>query len=538
MGFNKDGQAVYELYRYTPSLAAAVLFTVLFVLATLHHFYQIVRTRSWYFIVFVIGGVFQIIGYICRAPAHKDKENIPLYSISTIMILLAPPLYAASIYMTLGRLIVHLDAEKLSMVPVKWLTIIFVTGDVIGFLMQAAGGGIMASGTLSSINTGEHITIGGLAIQLVFFSVFIIASTIFHRRIRNNPTEKSVSRSSSSGVTSMATWETIMIGLYIASILILIRSIFRLIEYAQGNDGYIISHEAFMYVFDSTLMLFAMIAMSIFHPSRILSQPTKPPRASRRSRSANKESPLFPEVEVQDPRSYFGLPGGYLAPGSGFFAPKNRTEAPGSYLADSKKLTTDFFLTIHNQLSTKQIENTSPDKIMKTSATTIITVLIVAAEGVYALPSTGTTPLRNEASKQYILIGSRAITPMYLNDPEFAAVLANQFNILSPENKMKCSETGRDHGDRNSYEALGLEVAIAELDDHTLDNAIEANIYGTVFSESPNAGITNLSIWGFTDKHAYTWVQGAKPLMFDQCYKPKSEFYATHAALTNFVNRS
>lgn len=81
----------------------------------------------------------QIIGYICRALAHNNKENIPLYSISTIMILLAPPLYAASIYMTLGRLIVHLDAEKLSMVPVKWLTIIFVSGDVIAFLMQAAG---------------------------------------------------------------------------------------------------------------------------------------------------------------------------------------------------------------------------------------------------------------------------------------------------------------------------------------------------------------------------------------------------------------
>lgn len=81
----------------------------------------------------------QIIGYICRALAHNDKENVPLYSISTIMILLAPPLYAASIYMTLGRLIVHLDAEKLSVVPVKWLTIIFVSGDVIAFLMQAAG---------------------------------------------------------------------------------------------------------------------------------------------------------------------------------------------------------------------------------------------------------------------------------------------------------------------------------------------------------------------------------------------------------------
>ncbi|KAF4762588.1 hypothetical protein N7455_001066 [Penicillium solitum] len=295
MASNTGGEVDFKLYRYTPSLVAAILFTVLFVLATFYHLYQVVRTRTWYFIVFVIGGVFQIIGYICRALAHNNKENIPLYSISTIMILLAPPLYAASIYMTLGRLIVHLDAEKLSMVPVKWLTIIFVSGDVIAFLMQAAGGGIMASGTLSAMTTGEHITIGGLAVQLVFFSVFIIAATIFHYRIRKSPTEKCFNPLRSSGVLQMPIWEIVMTGLYVASILILIRSIFRLIEYSQGNSGYLISHEAFLYVFDSTLMLFTMVAMSIFHPSKILSQSTKPLRSSRRSRSASKEQPLARE---------------------------------------------------------------------------------------------------------------------------------------------------------------------------------------------------------------------------------------------------
>jgi GH35 family endo-1,4-beta-xylanase len=90
----------------------------------------------------------------------------------------------------------------------------------------------------------------------------------------------------------------------------------------------------------------------------------------------------------------------------------------------------------------------------------------------------------------------------------------------------------------NSYKALGLQVAIAEMDVHTLDSAVETDIYGAVVSEALDAGITDISFWGFTDRHAYTWVQGAKPLMFDQCYKPKSEFYATHAALANFVNRS
>lgn len=56
MASNTDGKADFKLYRYTPSLVAAILFTVLFVLATFYHLYQVVRTRSWYFIVFVIGG--------------------------------------------------------------------------------------------------------------------------------------------------------------------------------------------------------------------------------------------------------------------------------------------------------------------------------------------------------------------------------------------------------------------------------------------------------------------------------------------------
>lgn len=81
----------------------------------------------------------QIIGYAARIAAHSDKENIPIYSIQTILILLAPPLYAASIYMVLGRIISYVHAQHFSLVPLKWMTGIFVTGDVIAFVMQAAG---------------------------------------------------------------------------------------------------------------------------------------------------------------------------------------------------------------------------------------------------------------------------------------------------------------------------------------------------------------------------------------------------------------
>ncbi|KAL2823809.1 RTA1 like protein-domain-containing protein [Aspergillus cavernicola] len=260
----------FELFRYTPSQAAAALFVALFFLTTLYHVYQIWRGRSWYFIAFAIGGVFQIIGYICRIIAHGNKESVPIYSIQAILILLAPPLYAASIYMVLGRLVTFLRAENLSVVSVRWMTKIFVTGDVIAFLMQAAGGGIMSSGTIESYDLGENITVGGLAVQLAFFSVFMVTCGIFHRRIRQNPTHEVSALSARLQERTTWRWESILVGLYAASILILVRSIFRLIEYVQGNDGYLISHEVFMYVFDSALMFLAMAVMNLCHPSVVL----------------------------------------------------------------------------------------------------------------------------------------------------------------------------------------------------------------------------------------------------------------------------
>lgn len=47
----------FQLYRYDPNLAAAVIFVVLFVLTTVCHLYQLIKSRSWYFIAFVLGGI-------------------------------------------------------------------------------------------------------------------------------------------------------------------------------------------------------------------------------------------------------------------------------------------------------------------------------------------------------------------------------------------------------------------------------------------------------------------------------------------------
>ena len=51
-----DGDAIFKLYRYDPSMAAAVIFIILFLLVTGLHTYQLFRTKTWFFSCFVIGG--------------------------------------------------------------------------------------------------------------------------------------------------------------------------------------------------------------------------------------------------------------------------------------------------------------------------------------------------------------------------------------------------------------------------------------------------------------------------------------------------
>ena len=61
------------------------------------------------------------------------------YILQTVMLLLGPTLYAASIYMVLGRIMRLLNATHYSVIRVTWLTKIFVFGDVLSFLAQALG---------------------------------------------------------------------------------------------------------------------------------------------------------------------------------------------------------------------------------------------------------------------------------------------------------------------------------------------------------------------------------------------------------------
>lgn len=130
-----------KYYLYNPSTAAAAIFTILFLLESLFHIFQIIRKRTWYFVALIIGALMECIGYAARFQNAKQNPDYTLgtFIAQSLLILVAPSLIAATVYMILGRIILATDGERYSFIKKRWLTKIFVVSDVISFLILATG---------------------------------------------------------------------------------------------------------------------------------------------------------------------------------------------------------------------------------------------------------------------------------------------------------------------------------------------------------------------------------------------------------------
>ncbi|KAF2691299.1 RTA1-domain-containing protein [Lentithecium fluviatile CBS 122367] len=257
-----------ELYHYAPSKVAAILFAALFGISTVAHIYQSwihQRRKAWFMTAFLVGALFEVVGYAARILSANDPKARNPFIIQTLLILLAPALMAATIYMILGRIILLTSGERFALIRRTWLTKIFVLGDVLSFVAQGIGGGMLSNnnGTIQEQidrqKLGKNIILVGLWIQIIFFGLFLLVAILFQFRGRHHFKK----------LPAGLGWEKHMYTLYAVSALILVRSLFRVAEYIQGVDGFLYSHEVFLYIFDALLIFGAMAAMNVVHPADI-----------------------------------------------------------------------------------------------------------------------------------------------------------------------------------------------------------------------------------------------------------------------------
>jgi hypothetical protein len=180
----------------------------------------------------------ETIGYIGRIVSAQQtygEWTLPPYILQSVLLLVAPALFAASIYMSLGRIVLMVIGDDRLFIRRTWLTKIFVCGDVLAFMTQSTGASMLASADdQDGVDAGNNVIIAGLWIQVAFFGLFVVASAMFHMRLAKAPTQASRNRP----------WTKHLISLYIVSGLILVRSVMRCIEYMQGYNGYICKSRA------------------------------------------------------------------------------------------------------------------------------------------------------------------------------------------------------------------------------------------------------------------------------------------------------
>jgi hypothetical protein len=158
--------------------------------------------------------------------------------------------------MVYSRIVRSVNGARFSIISPRLCTRIFVLGDWICLNIQSTGGGLTANEKL--VHIGDPIVVAGLGIQIIIFVGFMYCCILFHIRFKRYLKE--------SGESVDVPWESVVNMLYVNSLLISVRNVFRLIEYVMGKGSYLFAHEWPIYVFDGALMAVVMMGFAARYP--------------------------------------------------------------------------------------------------------------------------------------------------------------------------------------------------------------------------------------------------------------------------------
>ncbi|KAJ5925099.1 ZIP metal ion transporter [Penicillium verhagenii] len=280
----RSHEAGASYYRYNPSLPVAIVAAVLYTIAFVLTFIQWIRYKAWVWFIMVVAAAMEAVGYIGRCISVENVTARSVYILQFALIILAPVLMAACCYILFGRiifLVVPKDARTfhLCWVPPRFITPIFVGFDIVALFLQLVGAVMISSvtatdtGAASKLSRGKSLAQAGVIIQLVAFGLFSVAA------VRFNFTSKRFSKQmgeryehidekhySINGIVRKLHWPALLRVVNLATLLILVRSIYRLVEFSEGVTGYVNTHEWTAYVFDA-LMIYPCVALFIiWHP--------------------------------------------------------------------------------------------------------------------------------------------------------------------------------------------------------------------------------------------------------------------------------
>ncbi|KAI7907993.1 RTA1 like protein-domain-containing protein [Cokeromyces recurvatus] len=249
---NGESKALY-LFHYIPVLAPAAVALALYGLMTIYLTIRIYISKSPRFLyILAFTALMETIGFAIRLKCHFFTD-LGKYVGMTLFLLLAPNALALVNYKAVGEIIrlSNVEEKRYYLRP-KFVTWFFFGSDIFSFCLQGAGGGLQS--TVGYNEEGRIVTLIGLAVQLIFFGCFAAITVYVHRHSRYNYYVEN----------STNPKKNLILCLYVTIVLLYIRSIYRVAEYATGYGGPIARLEWAFYVFDTIIIFISFIVYSIF----------------------------------------------------------------------------------------------------------------------------------------------------------------------------------------------------------------------------------------------------------------------------------
>jgi len=291
---NSTSNTQHLRYNYIPTEWICITFLSLFGLSTFVHAVQALYFRLWWLIPSVIFcGFLELVGWSSRLwSSHNPFLRTP-FVIQAVTLVVAPTPLVAANFILLGRIIRRLGPQYSRLTPRRY-AIIFLSCDIISLLVQAMGGGIASSSQKSHTQAklGTDIALGGTVFQLVAITVYCsLAAEFITRYIWDRPMRSThVPGGAFRGIVDIRL-KRMLYAMCVMTVFILIRTVYRTIEFLDGWNGKIISTQWLFNVFDATMITLAMLTLNVFHPGVLMRESWYP--------CPNSSNSTTPEVHLK-----------------------------------------------------------------------------------------------------------------------------------------------------------------------------------------------------------------------------------------------
>jgi hypothetical protein len=234
---------------------------------------QLIRYRLWSFSVISVACAMEIIGFVLRILSSQiDPYRIAFFVGQYFCITCAPVFISAGIYIYLTKFTRWaIDSGFPSRAMVRFgltpsrLLWIFISADLICTALQVTGASLIGNRASKQRDTSKvnRILIAGLAAQVASFILFLTIMATFivtcSRYAREN--EDLRAKWMSKRLASLS--------IFVAALLVFLRTVFRLVESAEGVFGYLSSHEVFFGCLEFVPIVLSLFILSGWHPGRV-----------------------------------------------------------------------------------------------------------------------------------------------------------------------------------------------------------------------------------------------------------------------------